>query len=206
MELKLLLYKKTTLKSVQIKINNEVMRAIENNPQIKSEMRRVFQMANRRIQNIRQHDLISPAVTALGEIPNGYTVFGMSGSFNDLKIRYAKAIAFLQQPTSTASGARTYGEYIKSTYHMSDTEYKAVGGTLNKVVQSLSDSQLGQAMLQYKDFSGYFATSASDSAALTERASIEAFDELNSTIANALESAQQQIDPSLEKLFAEFDI
>lgn len=206
MEIKVLLYKKTTLKSLQVKIDTEVMRAIESSPKIKAEMRRVFQQANRRIQNIRQQNLISPAVTALGDIPSGYTVFGMKGSFTDLKLQYAKAVAFLQQPTSTASGARTYGEYIKSTYKLSDSEYKAAGGALTKAVQSLSDSQLGQAMLQYKDFSGYFENSALDAASLTERDAISTFNDLQATISDAINSTHQQLDPSLEKLFDEFDL
>ncbi len=205
-----LLFDKSVLKSIKIAVRPEIMRAYESDKDIRKEMSRVFQQANRRIQNIRQQDLISPAITALGDIPKGYTVFGMKGSFNELKIQYAKAIAFLQQPTSTARGARTYGKYIKSTYNLSDTEYKAAGGALTKAVQSLSDSKLGQAMLQYKDFSGYFENSANDVAALIEQESKTTLDKINESLNNMIDNStnnvSNEIMSKLEELFKEFDI
>lgn len=203
-------FDKSVLKSIKIAVRPEIMRAYESDKDIRNEMKRVFQQANRRIQNIRRKKLISPAITALGDIPEGYTVFGMKGSFNELKIQYAKAIAFLQQPTSTARGARTYGEYIKSTYKLSDTEYKAAGGALTKAVQSLSDSKLGQALLQYKDFSGYFENSATDVAALIEEESITSLNKINAAISNMVDTStdnvSNEIMSRLEDLFNDFDI
>lgn len=205
-----LLFDKSVLSTIKVAVRPEIMRAYESDKDIRKEMRRVFQQANRRIQNIRSSELISPAVTALGDIPSGYTVFGMKGSFTDLKLQYAKAVAFLQQPTSTARGARTYGEYIKSTYKLSDSEYKAAGGALTKAVQSLSDSQLGQAMLQYKDFSGYFENSAKDVAALIEQESKTELDNINDYINKMVDtstnSVSNEIMREIEELFNDFDI
>lgn len=206
---KALLYGSSTLKAIRVQVNNDIMRALNNDASIRSEMKRVFQQANRRIQNIRTAGLISPAVTALGDIPDKYTVFGMRGSFTDLKLQYAKAIAFLQQPTSTATGARTYGEYIKSTYNLSDAEYKAAGGALTKAVQSLSDSKLGQAMLQYKDFSGYFESSSSDAASLIERAAVSTVDKINEAISDLVDTTTLEVGGSLkdiEDIFRDFGL
>ena len=84
---------------------------------IKKQMLKTFQKANRRIQNVRNAGLSSPAVQQLiserGE--RGYTYF--SGSkldprnptdWEQLKYEYGRAISFLNNPTSSARGARQY--------------------------------------------------------------------------------------------------
>ena len=208
---KKLIYGSATLKGIRVKVEKEVMREVQSNARIRSEIKRVFQMANRRIQNIRTAGLVSPALTALGEVSTTYTVFSMKGSFTELKLRYAKAISFLQQPTSTASGARTYSNYIKTTYNLSDSEFKATANELNKAVQSLSDSKLGKAMLQYKDFTGYFEASAGDSAALIERAAVDMAEQLDNAISNIIDDTTLEtlggtpID-EITKLFDDFGI
>ena len=90
---------------------------------IKKQMLKTFQKANRRIQNVRNAGLSSPAVQQLiserGE--RGYTYF--SGSkldpknptdWEQLKYEYGRAIAFLNNPTSSARGARQYINYYKN--------------------------------------------------------------------------------------------
>ena len=92
-------------------------------PDIKKQMMKTFQKANRRIQNVRKAGLSSPAVQQLiserGE--RGYTYF--SGSkldpsnptdWEQLKYEYGRAIAFLNNPTSSATGARQYINYYKN--------------------------------------------------------------------------------------------
>ena len=87
------------------------------NGELKKQMMKTFQKANRRIQNVRNAGLSSPAVQQLiserGE--RGYTFF--SGArldprnpteWEQLKYEYGRAIAFLNNPTSSATGARQY--------------------------------------------------------------------------------------------------
>lgn len=77
------------------KIKKEILQAVESSPEYRKEIARVFQMANRRIQNIEQSGQLSPAVQALnkGDI-KGFTKFSMRGDWNTLKIEYGKAISF----------------------------------------------------------------------------------------------------------------
>lgn len=92
-------------------------------PDLKKQMLKTFQKANRRIQNVRNAGLASPAVQQLiserGE--RGFTYF--SGAkldprnptdWEQLKYEYGRAISFLNNPTSSARGARQYINYYKN--------------------------------------------------------------------------------------------
>ena len=106
-------------------------------PDIKKQMMKTFQKANRRIQNVRKAGLSSPAVQQLiserGE--RGYTFF--SGAkldprsptdWEQLKYEYGRAISFLNNPTSSATGARQYINYYKNELGVSfDGANKIIG-------------------------------------------------------------------------------
>lgn len=92
-------------------------------PDIKKQMMKTFQKANRRIQNVRNAGLSSPAVQQLiserGE--RGFTYFSGAGlnprnptEWEQLKYEYGRAISFLNNPTSSATGARQYINYYKN--------------------------------------------------------------------------------------------
>lgn len=146
------------------KIKKEILQAVESNPEYRKEIARVFQMANRRIQNIEQSGQLSPAVQALnkGDI-SGFTKFSMKGDWNTLKIEYGKAISFLRQPTSTAQGARQYGQYLQRTYGLTPDEYNLMARNLQGKLNSVSDSDFVERyLMRYKDFTGEMEQSASD--------------------------------------------
>lgn len=97
-------------------------------PDLKKQMLKTFQKANRRIQNVRNAGLSSPAVQQLiserGE--RGFTYF--SGAkldprnptdWEQLKYEYGRAISFLNNPTSSARGARQYINYYKNEFGVS---------------------------------------------------------------------------------------
>ena len=95
----------------------------EGTPDIKKQMMKTFQKANRRIQNVRNAGLSSPAVQQLiserGE--RGFTYFSGAGlnprnptEWEQLKYEYGRAISFLNNPTSSATGARQYINYYKN--------------------------------------------------------------------------------------------
>ena len=92
-------------------------------PDLKKQMLKTFQKANRRIQNVRNAGLSSPAVQQLiserGD--KGYTFFSGANldprneiDWEQLKYEYGRAIAFLNNPTSSARGARQYINYYKN--------------------------------------------------------------------------------------------
>lgn len=146
------------------KIKKEILQAVESSPEYRKEIARVFQMANRRIQNIEQNGQLSPAVQALnkGDI-QGFTKFSMKGDWNTLKIEYGKAISFLRQPTSTAQGARQYGQHLQRMYDLTPDEYNLMARNLQGKLNSVSDSDFVERyLMRYKDFTGEMEQSASD--------------------------------------------
>ena len=146
------------------KIKKEILQAVESSPEYRKEIARVFQMANRRIQNIEQSGQLSPAVQALnkGDV-KGFTKFSMRGGWNTLKIEYGKAISFLRQPTSTAQGARQYGQHLQRMYDLTPDEYNLMARNLQGKLNSVSDSDFVERyLMRYKDFTGEMEQSASD--------------------------------------------
>lgn len=146
------------------KLKKEILQAVESSPEMRKEIARVFQMANRRIQNIETKGLLSPAVAALhkGDI-KGYTKFSMRGSWNELKREYGKAVSFLRQPTSTAQGVRQYNKHLQNAYDLTPDEFNLMVRSLHGKLSSLDDSQfVEQYLMRYKDFTGEMEQSASD--------------------------------------------
>ena len=146
------------------KIKKEILQAVESSPEYRKEIARVFQMANRRIQNIEQSGQLSPAVQALnkGDV-KGFTKFSMKGDWNTLKIEYGKAISFLRQPTSTAQGARQYGQHLQHMYDLTPDEYNLMARNLQGKLNSVSDNDFVERyLMRYKDFTGEMEQSASD--------------------------------------------
>lgn len=146
------------------KIKKEILQAAESSPEYRKEIARVFQMANRRIQNIEASGQLSPAVQALnkGDV-KGFTKFSMKGDWNTLKIEYGKAISFLRQPTSTAQGARQYGQHLQRMYDLTPDEYSLMARNLQGKLNSVSDSDFVERyLMRYKDFTGEMEQSASD--------------------------------------------
>ena len=146
------------------KLKKDILQAVESSPEMRKEISRVFQMANRRIQNVERSGQLSPAVQALnkGDI-KGFTKFSMKGDWNTLKIEYGKAISFLRQPTSTAQGARQYGRHLQRMYDLTPDEYNLMARNLQGRLNSVSDSDFVERyLMRYKDFTGEMEQSASD--------------------------------------------
>lgn len=168
------------------KIKKEILQAVESSPEYRKEIARVFQMANRRIQNIEQSGQLSPAVQALnkGDV-KGFTKFSMKGDWNTLKIEYGKAISFLRQPTSTAQGARQYGQHLQRMYDLTPDEYNLMARNLQGKLNSVSDSDFVERyLMRYKDFTGEMEQSASD---------------ISTQIESEAQSISQAIDAEIER-------
>lgn len=192
------------------KIKKEILQAAESSPEYRKEIARVFQMANRRIQNIEQSGQLSPAVQALnkGDV-KGYTKFSMRGDWNTLKIEYGKAISFLRQPTSTAQGARQYGQHLQRMYDLTPDEYNLMARNLQGKLNSVSDSDFVERyLMRYKDFTGEMEQSASDistqieSEAQSISRAIDAELELQ---ANEVADQMEDIQNDIERIFRNFN-
>ncbi len=194
--------KRTFSFTSKIHVKKEVISAIESSPTLRKEIARIFQRANRRIQNIEKSGIVSPAVVALnkGDV-KGYSKFSMKHDWNDLKIEYSKAVAFLQQPTSTATGTREYGEHLKKSYNLTDNEFSLMQEKLMGKIASVSDEKfLEQYLMQYKDFTGELEQESRDVSDQIESDAIKIADSLQDDINNVGE----KVDASIQKILDSF--
>ena len=199
--------KRTFSASSKIHIKKKVINAIESSPELRKEISRVFQQANRRIQNVEKTGIVSPAVVALnkGNI-KGFAKFSMKHDWNDLKIEYAKAVSFLQQPTSTASGTREYAEHLKKTYNLTDKEFSIMQNNLVGKIASVSDQKfLEQYLMQYKDFTGELEQESRDVSDQIESDAVKIADSLQNDIDNAGEMVESSIQKILDR-FKDFGL
>lgn len=194
--------KRTFSFTSKIHVKKEVISAIESSPTLRKEIARIFQQANRRIQNIEKSGIVSPAVVALnkGDV-KGYSKFSMKHDWNDLKIEYSKAVAFLQQPTSSATGTREYGEHLKKSYNLTDNEFSLMQEKLMGKIASVSDEKfLEQYLMQYKDFTGELEQESRDVSDQIESDAIKIADSLQDDINNVGE----KVDASIQKILDSF--
>lgn len=197
--------------------DKQILDAIEARGFLRKEIACVFQRANRRIQNVEKTGLVSPAVVALnkGDI-KGFTKFSMKHDWNDLKIEYSKAVSFLQQPTSTASGTREYSNYLKKSYNLDDKEFKLMQDKLMGKIASVSDERfLEQYLMQYKDFTGELEQESRDVSDQLEDDAIRIEDALDNAMEQIAHSGTAEAyvndvdhfktDEPLRKILQEFD-
>lgn len=192
---------KTFALTSKVQLDKQILTAVESRGYLRKEIARVFQQANRRIQNVEKSGIVSPAVVALnkGNI-TGFTKFSMRHSWEDLKIEYSKAVSFLRQPTSTATGTREYAEHLKKAYDLDDKSFTLMQNKLMGKIASVSDERfLEQYLMQYKDFTGELEQESKDVSDQIEDDAVK--------IENALDDALEQIgnDPNAEAFINDVD-
>lgn len=187
-----------------------ILDQLESSPAARREIAKVFQRANRRIQNIENAGLLSPAVAALqkGDIVT-YTKFSMRGDWNTLKLEYTKAVSFLRQPTSTARGVRQYNRHLMKVYDLKPDEFDLMAKNLQKRLQSIDDINFVERyLMRYKDFTGELETEArslgdqieSDAQSLANIL----VDQLEQT-ADDYWNASELMDEDVKRILANFD-
>lgn len=114
------IFSASVIKSINKKLLPDITNAVIGSPGLKKQINKVLQQANRRIQNIERANLASPAVKAViaERGKKDYTYFSVAGLQSDnaidweqMKYEYGRAMSFLNNPTSTATGARQYIRY-----------------------------------------------------------------------------------------------
>lgn len=190
------------------RLNKEILQAVESSPELRKEISRVFQQANRRIQNIEKAGLISPAVAALHRDTGKYTKFSMNQDWESLKIEYGKAISFLRQPTSTASGTRQYNEHLRATYDLSKDEFDLMARNLQGKLNSVSDTEFVEKyLMRYKDFTGELEQSARDISTQIESEAVSiqrAIDDNIQREANKISGQLDEVDREIDRIIKGF--
>lgn len=198
---------KTFASTQRVHVKNEILSALQGDKGMRKEISRVFQQANRRIQNIEKSGIVSPSLIALnkGDI-KGFTKFSMRNDWNTLKMEYAKAVSFLQQPTSTATGAKEYSRHIRETYNLSDKEFKLMQDNLMNKISSVSDERfLEQYLLQYKDFTGELETEARDVSSMIESDAKQLVEAIDKQFDYAAEQGEDAINDVLDEIMRGFE-
>lgn len=186
-----------TFRNKRVELRQDIMNSTESNPILRKEIARVFQMANRRIQNIENAGLMSPAVEALGKQGiERYTKFSMKmDSWTALKMEYARAVAFLRQPTSTATGAREYNNYLKQTYNLTDEEFNYMIKYLQDKLTSMSDTDFVERyLMRYKDFTGEMEMEAKSLSDMIESDAVSIEQALQANVEKAVDAVVDTID------------
>ncbi len=206
---------KTFAFTSKVQLRQDILQSLKSSPALREEIRRVFQMANRRIQNIESKELVSPAVMALnkGDI-QGFTKFSMKHSWEDLKAEYGKAVAFLRQPTSTATGVREYNAHLMKAYDLAKDEFDLMAKKIqDKFLSVKDDNFVEQYLMRYKDYTGELETEAQDVSSQIESDAVMLAEALEKDIqreadsaADAISSEQSAIARGILDVFKKFGL
>ena len=189
---------KVTKNLNKVQAQKAIIESTESSPALRKEMARVFQIANRRIQNIEKTGEFSPAVASLGLTgTEGYSKFrigkfnpSIGGSWADAKREYSKVIAFLNSPTSTATGTREFNQQVKKQLGVPDDLYGAIADNLLGDYNAVSSQILNA--IPYTDLvQEYYDRAYLSASSQMERDAKEIADNLQKTIN---EDAKQQVE------------
>lgn len=199
---------KVFAKTSKLKLRKDILQQLESSNTAREEIKRIFQIANRRIQNIESKDLISPAVQAIGKGDiKGFTKFSMKHSWEDLKTEYSKAIGFLRQPTSTASGTREYNKHLQQAYDISPDEFDLMAKKLNDKIMSLDDSDfVEQYLMRYKDFTGELERTVSDVSTQMETDAHLLQQQIDKEVSQLIDYTADEAIDEITKMFEDFGL
>ena len=198
--------KKVTKNFSKEKARKDIINAIEGNSEFRKEIRRVFQVANRRIQNIEQGGYYSPALASLGKSGvKGYSKFSVKGFGNTgsdwktLLKEYTKAINFLNSPTSTATGAKEFELQVKQKFNVPDDLWDYVKADVIGGTTSMSDEMLQK--LPYSQLvEGAYDSAYRSVSSQIEKGAIELAKGIQSDINRTAEQMANSVDEALDDL------
>lgn len=198
--------KKVTKNFSKEKARKDIINAIEGNAEMRKEMRRVFQVANRRIQNIEQGGYYSPALASLGKSGvKGYSKFSVKGFGNTgsdwktLLKEYTKAINFLNSPTSTATGAKEFELQVKQKFNVPDDLWDYVKADVIGGTTSMSDEMLQK--LPYSQLvEGAYDSAYRSVSSQIEKGALELAKGIQSDINRTADQLANSVDEALDDL------
>ena len=199
-------YSVKVTKGLKNKLKKEIINSVEGSKELRAEIRKVFQQANRRIQNIEKAGVFSPAVASLGKGDvKGYSKFSVKGFGNTgndwktLKKEYGKAISFLNQPTSMLSGAREFEKQVKDSMDVDEDLWKDIRDSILGGYNSVSNELL--LALPYSDFvQDVYNRAIQSSSEQIESDARKLADELQQNINDAAEKAAEEVEDLIEAL------
>lgn len=105
-------------------LRSDIINADIPNKETRKEIQRIFHTANRRLQNIENAGVYSPAAKAVLNQLDGYSGFSKfsmkNKDWNEIKQEYAIAVEFLRKPSGTATGARQLQKQVQKDLGLND--------------------------------------------------------------------------------------
>jgi len=141
------IFSKSVIKAINKPFNELIRASALGSPELKKEINKTLQQANRRIQNVQKAGLASPAVKAViaEKGKKDYTYFSIANldltnyiDWEQAKYEYGRALSFLNNPTSTATGARQYIAY--QARELNDIPFMSA----NKIVDLATDPSIDE--------------------------------------------------------------
>lgn len=198
--------------TVKVKINEElrdnIRMSIVGNADFKKEVLRVLQQANRRAQNIEKSGVVSPAYQSLVlEGRQGYSKFKISGldinnetQWQQVKYEYSKALEYLYNPTSSATGAKQYINSLSKKYN------KPIDFISNVLRQSTDTQFKGNEipLLNYRSMIDNFMTDSKNELNNMNSNAQALADEMEQNVKNATEQVVKEIEQTTEQIMESF--
>lgn len=142
-----------------LKYNDKIRNAITGSKELKAQINKTLQRANRRIQNLNSSNKPSPALKALAserDVTSRFSVFSIgnidtSTQYGWLiaKEEYARALAFLNNPTSSVTGTKTYINRIADKYKINkDVAERVIDKASDPIL--LNDSRININAYKYR--------------------------------------------------------
>lgn len=171
-------------KALKHEVKDYIIESMHESRELRKEMMYYFKLANDRIRNLEAAGIASPALAHL----EGR--FYSSPDWFTMKERYAEAIAFLNQPTSTVRGTRTFKKYVQRRAGLDDKPdlfeeiYQNLADRFNDVVDEFT------ANLNYKDIVQ----------AIYEEASVSLAEAIEAEARQRADDLEEQIEREAERM------
>lgn len=178
-------------KKLERDLEKEITESIKSSPELRKEIRRVFDIANKRIARLNQtdsFDVLSPAIQTINR--GKFLVSQSNGDWNTLVGMYKEAVAFIRQPTSTVKGAREFTQHVKDKFmDIASSKYNKS----EEQLEYLWTASIGNIQ------SAFSGLSAFTDKIKYQQVVQEIYDEAIDTVSNAIERDALILQQELEK-------
>lgn len=156
-------------------LRSDIINADVSNKETRKEIQRIFHIANRRLQNIENAGVYSPAAKAVLNQLDGYSGFSkfsmQNKDWNEIKQEYAIAVEFLRKPSSTATGARQLQKQVQKDLGLNNWQMERL---TKQFMYPDNPSDYFDISSSFEETINYFERAANDVAAQIENAASRA--------------------------------
>ena len=156
-------------------LRSDIINADVSNKETRKEIQRIFHAANRRLQNIENAGVYSPAAKAVLNQLDGYKGFSkfsmQNKDWNEIKQEYAIAVEFLRKPTSTTTGARQLQKQVQKDLGLNNWQMEQL---TKQFMYPDNPTDYFDISSSFEETVNYFERAANDVAAQIENAASRA--------------------------------